>query len=90
MSSFCLGLVQLAVGADKDANLARVTEKVAEASKNGAQVVSLPQFNSPFGTKFFPEYAEPVPDGHSCQVLSQAAKNNKVRSPHQLFQQGVT
>ena len=81
MSSFRLGLVQLAVGANKVANLARVTEKVAEASKNGAQVVSLPEcFNSPYGTKFFPEYAEPVPDGQSCQVLSQAAKTNKVKS----------
>ena len=79
MSSFRLGFVQLAVGANKLSNLARVTEKVAEASKNGAQVVSLPEcFNSPYGTKFFPEYAEPVPDGQSCQVLSEAAKTNKI------------
>jgi len=79
MSSFRLGLVQLAVGANKLSNLERVTEKVAEASKNGAQVVSLPEcFNSPYGTKFFPEYAEPVPDGQSCQVLSEAAKTNKI------------
>ena len=34
-------------------------------------------FNSPYGTKFFPEYAEPIP-GPSTQALSKAAKENSV------------
>lgn len=77
--SFRLALVQLSVGSNKVANLTRAVEKVSEASKNGAQVVSLPEcFNSPYGTKYFPEYAENVPDGQSCQILSQCAKDNKI------------
>lgn len=34
-------------------------------------------FNSPYGTSFFSSYAERIP-GESTQVLSEAAKENKV------------
>lgn len=85
MSSFRLALVQLAVSSNKVSNLARASDKIKEASSKGAQVVSLPEcFNSPYGTKYFPEYAEPVPNlndeivGESCSILSKAAKDNKV------------
>ncbi len=72
-------MVQLAVTANKASNLSRALEKVTEAAKAGAQIISLPEcFNSPYGTKYFPEYAEPVPDGESCKVLADAAKSNKV------------
>lgn len=42
-------------------------------------LVSLIQecFNSPYGTGFFPTYAERIP-GESSQLLSEAAKENKV------------
>lgn len=42
-------------------------------------VLSLTQecFNSPYGTGFFASYAERIP-GESTQVLSEAAKENKV------------
>lgn len=42
-------------------------------------LVSLIQecFNSPYGTSFFPTYSERIP-GESTQVLSEAAKENKV------------
>ena len=36
--SFKLALIQLAVGANKSANLSRAVEKVEEAAKKGAQV----------------------------------------------------
>ena len=36
-------------------------------------------FNSPYGTGYFKEYAEPVPGGPSCQALQAAARENKVR-----------
>ena len=36
--SFKLALIQLAVGANKSANLSRAAEKVEEAAKKGAQV----------------------------------------------------
>lgn len=54
-----LALVQLACTADKAHNLAHARTKVLEAAKRGAQIVVLPEcFNSPYGTKYFPQYAE--------------------------------
>jgi len=78
-SSFRLGLIQLAVGANKAANVERACGKVREAVANGANVVSLPEcFNSPYGTKYFAEYAEEVPNGDTCRALSEAAKASQV------------
>ena len=42
LSSFKLGLIQLAVGSDKATNLSRAVEKVREAAQNGANIVALP------------------------------------------------
>jgi omega-amidase len=54
-----LALVQLACTADKAHNLAHARTKVLEATARGANVVVLPEcFNSPYGTKYFPQYAE--------------------------------
>ncbi|PVH93179.1 carbon-nitrogen hydrolase [Periconia macrospinosa] len=54
-----LALVQLACTADKAANLRHARTKVLEATKQGAKIVVLPEcFNSPYGTKYFPQYAE--------------------------------
>jgi omega-amidase len=79
MTTFRLALIQLAVSSNKTSNLTRAVEKISEAAKAGANVVSLPEcFNSPYGTQHFPEYAEQVPDGQSCKLLSQAAKDQKV------------
>ncbi|KAF2476150.1 carbon-nitrogen hydrolase [Lindgomyces ingoldianus] len=54
-----LALIQLACTADKSHNLSHARTKVLEASKTGAKIVVLPEcFNSPYGTKYFPQYAE--------------------------------
>ncbi|KAJ5989854.1 hypothetical protein N7522_010061 [Penicillium canescens] len=54
-----LALVQLASGADKAVNLSNARSKVLEAAKAGARLIVLPEcFNSPYGTSFFPIYAE--------------------------------
>ncbi|OZJ04669.1 Hydrolase [Bifiguratus adelaidae] len=75
---FKLALVQLAVGADKQKNVAHAREKVLEASKAGANVVVLPEcFNSPYGTHHFPEYAETIP-GTTVSALADMAKQAKV------------
>lgn len=58
-----LACIQLASGTDKAKNLAHARDKVLEASKPpySASVVVLPEcFNSPYGTGFFPQYAETV------------------------------
>ncbi|MCJ1464455.1 hypothetical protein MMC07_003068 [Pseudocyphellaria aurata] len=56
---FKLALIQLATGADKAANLSRARTHVLEASRAGASLIVLPEcFNSPYGTAYFPSYAE--------------------------------
>ena len=80
-----LALVQLASGADKSANLSRARSKVLEATSKGANIVVLPEcFNSPYGTKYFPKYAEtllPSPptqeQSPSFHALSDLAKEAK-------------
>ena len=47
------------LGADKSVNLSHARSKVLEAAKAGAGLIVLPEcFNSPYGTNFFPKYAE--------------------------------
>ena len=54
-----LALVQLATGASKASNLSNARTKVLEASRAGARIIVLPEcFNSPYGTQYFPKYAE--------------------------------
>ncbi|RUP43643.1 carbon-nitrogen hydrolase [Jimgerdemannia flammicorona] len=75
-SPFKLALVQLAVGSNKDENLKNARKNVLEASNHGANVVVLPEcFNSPYGTSFFPNYAENIPQGSSVKALSEMAKD---------------
>ena len=76
-----LALVQLACTADKAHNLSHARNKVLEAAKAGSKIVVLPEcFNSPYGTKYFSQYAEtllPSPPSESqsptFHALSQLA-----------------
>ncbi|XP_062306618.1 omega-amidase NIT2 [Osmerus eperlanus] len=78
MSKFRLAVVQLHVTKVKADNLSKARGLIKEAASQGAKVVVLPEcFNSPYGTGFFPEYAEKIP-GESTQVLSEAAKESGV------------
>ncbi|KAH8701629.1 putative hydrolase, carbon-nitrogen family [Talaromyces proteolyticus] len=92
-----LALVQLAcgiskltnhhrnIGADKAANLSHARAKVLEAAKAGASLIVLPEcFNSPYGTQYFPKYAETLlpspptkeqsPSYHALSALAAEAK----------------
>lgn len=82
-----LALIQLASGADKTLNLQHARSKVLEAARTGgANLVVLPEcFNSPYGTKYFPKYAEtllPSPPSReqspSFHALSEMAREGKV------------
>ncbi|KAG0309924.1 hypothetical protein BGZ98_000012 [Dissophora globulifera] len=73
-----LALIQLAVTADKEANLGNARTHVLEAASRGANLIVLPEcFNSPYGTGYFPEYAESLKDGQSVKALSAMAKDAK-------------
>ena len=75
MPSLKVALCQLAVGANKAANVANAVEKVAAAAAAGARLVVLPEcFNAPYGTQYFGEYAELIPSGETSQAMSAAAK----------------
>ncbi|KAI8775390.1 omega-amidase NIT2 isoform X1 [Biomphalaria glabrata] len=79
MSKFKLAMIQMAVGISKPDNLAKAVKFIQEASSSGASIITLPEcFNSPYGTKYFPEYAESIPGGPSTEALSKAAKENSV------------
>ncbi|KAM4795109.1 omega-amidase NIT2 [Rhinophrynus dorsalis] len=74
MAKFRLALVQLFVTPVKSDNLKRACQLIKEAAQKGAHIVALPEcFNSPYGTKYFPEYAEKIP-GESTEMMSQVAK----------------
>jgi N-carbamoylputrescine amidase len=77
-----VGLVQMAMSADPDANLRAAVAKVGEAAARGAQLVCLPEL---FRSLYFAQredaalfdLAEPVP-GPSTTALAQAARQAQV------------
>ncbi|XP_032076159.1 omega-amidase NIT2 [Thamnophis elegans] len=74
MANFRLALIQLHVSAVKTDNLNRACRLVKTAAEQGAKIVILPEcFNCPYGTKYFPEYAEKIP-GDCTLKLSDIAK----------------
>ncbi|KAK2722666.1 hypothetical protein QYM36_002999, partial [Artemia franciscana] len=76
---FKFAAIQIGAGTDKALNLQRAASLVAKAAKDGAKVVSLPEyFNSPYGTEYFKLYAEKVPDGESCRSLASMARQNQI------------
>jgi len=79
LKAFKLALIQLKVTASKRTNLNNARRLVLNASNEGADMVVLPEcFNSPYGTSYFPTYAEQFPNGESFQALSAMAKEANV------------
>lgn len=75
-----LGLVQMAMGDDSDANVSKALAMVDESSKKGASIVCLPEL---FPYRYFPQERrarvdpEPIP-GPITKRLSEAARESKV------------
>ena len=75
-----IGLVQMAMGDDQEANVSKAVTMVAEASRRGASIVCLPEL---FASRYFPREkgakarAEPVP-GPTTRRLAEAARESKV------------
>jgi N-carbamoylputrescine amidase len=90
MSEFTIGLVQMRCSPDKAANLAKAEAAIADAAKQGAQVVCLPElFLGPYfcqkeDAALF-DMAEPIP-GPSSERLGAAAKANNVVVVGSLFE----
>jgi len=77
---FKLALAQMLVeGGRKKANLRRAVERIGEAAANGAQVVVLPEAMTLGWThSSTTNGADEIPGGHSCSLLSDAARRQKV------------
>jgi N-carbamoylputrescine amidase len=89
-NKFTIGLVQMHCTANPDENLARAIEKIREASKRGAQIISLHElFRSEYfcrteDTEFF-NLAEAIP-GPTTKILAGVAKELGVALVVSLFE----
>ena len=73
-----IGLCQMMVTTDKEANLRKAEQMVREAAAQGAELVMLPEmFQCPYANQFFPLYAEEGQE-ESYQRLSAMARDNHV------------
>jgi N-carbamoylputrescine amidase len=87
---FTVGLVQMKCTTNKEENLTRATEKIREAAKRGAQVISLHEL---FAGEYFCrtedaalfDLAEPVP-GPTTERLAKVAKELKVALVVSVFE----
>jgi len=85
-----VGLVQMSMGPDPEANLAAAIEHIHEAARRGAQIVCLPElFRAQYfcqreDTRLF-DLAEPIP-GPSTAKLSEVARTARVAIVASLFE----
>ncbi|MFL6276972.1 MAG: carbon-nitrogen hydrolase [Blastocatellia bacterium] len=87
---FAVGLVQMSVTPDLDANLEKAAARVEEAAKQGAQVICLPEL---FRSQYFCQkedaalfdLAESVP-GPSTEALARVARDRKVTVIAPIFE----
>jgi omega-amidase len=78
-NNFRIAVCQMNVVDDKELNLDKATKMICEASKNGAEMVVLPEmFNCPYDTNKFLAYAESMDNSISLKSVSNAAADNGV------------
>ncbi len=79
MSSFTVGICQLGVVADKQANIDKARHMISEAVAGGSRLVVLPEmFNCPYQSELFHKYAEAYPDGPTITMLAETAAKHKI------------
>ncbi len=93
-TTFNVGLVQMGMSRDPEANTEKAARKVAEAAARGAEVVCLPEmYRTPYfcqsETHAFFDLAEKV-DGPSVRGLSQVAKAHGVAVVVPIFEERAT
>lgn len=78
MHRFKVGIIQMAVTDDKEANLKKAQTMIIQARQQGAEMVVLPEvFNAPYQTSLFPDYAEPYP-GPSTELMARLARKQRI------------
>lgn len=79
MKKTIIGICQIRVRENKSSGLARAEDLIVSARDKGAQLVVLPEmWNCPYDIRCFKAYAESVPDGESCRLLSSLARRLKI------------
>ncbi|PSN50945.1 hypothetical protein C0J52_08140 [Blattella germanica] len=77
--SFQIALLQMRVGKDKRENVQRAVSFINRAKSEGSKMVVLPEcFNCPYGSEYFAKFAEEIPGGQTCNILSQMARKNRL------------
>jgi omega-amidase len=73
--SFKLAMCQLSTCSDKNTNIQNAINMLRESAEKGAQLAILPEcFNSPYGNKYFPVYAEELESSITLQKISEITK----------------
>ncbi|WP_018084680.1 carbon-nitrogen hydrolase family protein [Desulfurispora thermophila] len=74
-----VGICQLDVLEDKQANIEKAVKMIDRAADAGAELVVLPEmFNCPYHTAKFKAYAESWPEGETLRALATAARDSGV------------
>lgn len=68
------------IGMNKTENVTHAINTIRKTVANDKpKLVALPEcFNSPYGTKYFNEYAEQIPNGYTSDALSNIAKELQI------------
>lgn len=71
-----ISLIQMKIGKNKLDNINHACNSIRKTvEKDKPKLIALPEcFNSPYGTKYFNEYAENIPNGETSKALSNIAK----------------
>ncbi|CAF1270028.1 unnamed protein product [Rotaria magnacalcarata] len=77
-SKLKIALIQFLGSTSKQQNITRVCELIRQAASTGARLIVLPEiWNSPYGVKYFSQYAETIPNGETTDALSACARQTK-------------